>query len=86
MANGNLLCQIRWIDCGVLLKELIVVVARQPVLVIGRSQDCPLEISAGLAFSDQTGAVIVEALISIYANATLLTIIPVRTFALYERD
>jgi hypothetical protein len=86
MANGNSLCQIGRIDRGVLLKELPVVIARQPVLVIGRPQDCPLEISAGLAFSDQTGTVIVEALISIYTNATLLTVAPVRTFALYERD
>jgi hypothetical protein len=86
MADGNSLCQIGRIDRGVLLKELLVVIARQPVLVVGRSQDCPLEISTGLAFSDQTGTVIVEALISIYASATLLTVIPVRTFAFYERD
>jgi hypothetical protein len=46
MANGNSLYQIGRIDRGVLLKELLVVVARQPVLVIGWAQYAPLEIFA----------------------------------------
>jgi hypothetical protein len=46
MAGNNLLCQIGWIDCGVLVKELRVVIARQPVLVVGWAQYTPLEIPA----------------------------------------
>jgi hypothetical protein len=44
--DNHLFASIDWIDLGVLLKELPVVVTGQPVLVVGWAQYAPLEILA----------------------------------------
>jgi hypothetical protein len=74
MAGNNLLCQIRWIDRGVLVKELLVVIARQPVLVVGWAQYAPLEIVARTALCKPAFARTIELAVagSVGPNTTAL--------------
>jgi hypothetical protein len=76
--------QIRRVDACILVKELLVVIARQPELVVNRSQYGLLKILAPLALDNQARPVIVEELIVSSAHTTIYK--PIGTLTLYESN